>query len=151
MGIYRSYSCPKCGKTLESFVPEGSRGVGEPFRQCPKCQAHVVVKELFNEWDLLTPAEQRGMRYRAVWTAVQLGGFGGIVVGMVSVYWFMETIGSRQSLVLGGLYVGALTLLGFSVHFHFVKRGLQDAILQSKERMRNPAYCAKLVALRLMK
>lgn len=149
MGVYRTYRCPKCSKALEDFVPDQSRGVGEPFRQCDRCQTYVIMKELFNEWDLLTPSEQKGMHYRAIWTAFQLGGLAGVVLGMISVGWFMKTV-SQQTPFVFALYVGGAAALGFYIHFYFVKRGLADAIRQSKQRMTDAAYRARLAELGLL-
>jgi len=55
-------------------VPKGAKGVGEPFKVCPKCNSYILLTDLFNEWELMTDEQKYNMKKRAVFTAVQLGG-----------------------------------------------------------------------------
>ena len=151
MGIYQSYNCPRCRKTLAHLVPRGSKGVSEPIRDCPKCGALVDIRHLYTEWALMDEREKSSMRRRVVWTAAQMGGLAGALLPFIFFAWiFPELVESGSSRALVGTLVAVVLAggsVGFLIHYKLVKRQLQRSIHSSEERMRDTAYRKKLSAL----
>lgn len=149
MGVYEFYSCPKCRKALESIVPKGSRGIGEPFRECPKCGTYVDIKSLFNEWTLMTDDEKKRILRLAPRTAILFGGTIGFLVGLFGGQYLigdaMTANGFNFTLTLGIPF-----LAGSFIHYPFVKQSLRYSIEESNARMRDPIYVHKLEMLDLL-
>jgi hypothetical protein len=155
MGVYRSYSCPRCRKTLLHSVPWGSKGVGEPVRECPKCRASVNIRQLCTEWELMDEPEKSGIRRRVWWTAAQMGGACGVLLPFIFGAWILEKVGIQGTSFrdLAGPLVSIVLAggtAGFLIHFKLVRKQLQKQIADSEGRMRDPEYRKKLLALGLL-
>ena len=150
MAIYSNYYCPKCKKNLEVLVPKGAKGVGEPFRMCPKCQSYVLMTDLFNEWELMTDRQKMKMKGRAVFTSVFLGGWLSAIGSFIAIgQFFPEFLNQGSATII--CTCGSFFILGSLVVYFFVKRGLDDEIEKSKKRMSDPKYRNTLQQLGLMK
>jgi hypothetical protein len=149
MAIFEFHSCPKCRKSLESLIPKGSRGIDAPFRICPKCETHVIIKSIFNEWQLMNDEEKSNMKRLARRTAVIEGGTIGLLIALFGGQYI---IGDQMisDPFCSMMVIASSIILGTLIRFIFVKRGLDQSIEKSNMRMRNPIYRGKLKALGLM-
>jgi ribosomal protein S27AE len=148
MGLYSFYSCPKCGKSLESLMPKGSKGLGEPFRQCPKCRANVIMSQVFNEWQLMTSKERKELKNIIQRQGVFYGGLWGALIGFTGIGYltnYFEGYGLTL-VVLSAVIPG---LMGWKLHSTYLKASLRKEIEDSNKRMSRPEYIRKLEELGL--
>lgn len=140
MSVYEWYSCPKCGKGLESMVSKGSKGIGEPFRKCSKCGTYVIIKSLFNEWELMDYDEKQKIKWLVPKTALIIGGTIGYVIGLFGGYYIIGDKGVGTMLMIGL----PCFAIGAFIHYFFVRKGLNKSIEESNMRMSNPIYREEL-------
>jgi MFS family permease len=145
MGIYTDYVCPKCRNTLQSLVPYKAKGIGKPFQVCHNCGSFVVMKELLNEWELLSDREKSEMRSRARWTGIQMGGMWGFVAGMILGSFTVSHPHMPRWLSDNWMGIGMLTALvmaivGAILYTKVTKSALLEDIANSTERMRDIEY-----------
>ena len=149
MGIYKFYSCPKCRKSLESFVPQGSKGIGEPFLLCPNCGAYVIMKELCNEWELMSKKEKYGIKLRAAWTGIYMGGGGGLTLGALTGHFFLKEFINKSDLN-AAVAIGLPAIIFAIGYYSYLKKFIEKEIEKSNSRMQDPAYKAILKNLNLL-
>jgi hypothetical protein len=155
MGIYRSYSCPRCGNTLFQLIPWGAKGVAEPIRKCSKCAVVVDVRSLCTEWDLMSESEQLSMRRHVTWTAAQIGGLWGALPPLIFASWIFEQLGVTGTTFseLGPPWLGMGLVggtVGFLIHRNILRKQLNHSIASSQRRMQDRNYVAKLAAAGIM-
>jgi DNA-directed RNA polymerase subunit RPC12/RpoP len=96
MPIYNLYKCPRCGKSLFQEL-EGAKGVSSPLFGCGNCGAVIDVRQLCNEWELMTDDERTSMGWRVPWYAAQVGGSCGALPPLAFASWILDTLG-----IMGG-------------------------------------------------
>jgi DNA-directed RNA polymerase subunit RPC12/RpoP len=149
MGIYNFYKCPRCGRNLFEFVPAGAKGVAAPIRDCAECGAIVDVRQLYNEWELMTDRERASMQRRVTWTAAQIGGLWGALPPLIFASWIFDKLGivGESFEDLGPPWLGMTAagwMIGFFIHRGILQRQLSEAIAGSETRMKDPQYRSKL-------
>lgn len=107
------------------------------------------MEKLFNEWELMTDKEKKDMKRRAVYTAVQLGGLWGgfgsfIILGLT----FPAFLNRSSTTIISTC--AFFFILGATIHYFFVKRGLEEEIDKSNKRMMNQQYRSTLQQLGLL-
>ena len=143
--VYKTKSCPHCGKTYSLMQPEKVGVYGSPFKRCPSCGGSFIDKD-FREIAVsgIRPVDRRRF---APGTAL-LGVFPllftlcGLFVGF--------TIGfdtTALALTFGGLAVLACVVwlvYGEMKGYNSRQEYLREEARRSEERLSNPQYALAL-------
>ncbi len=69
MGVYRKLSCPKCKYVIENWGI-AYQVAGQPYMNCPNCEANLDLRSYVKEWFLLNTWSKIGWILRSLYTSV---------------------------------------------------------------------------------
>ncbi len=146
MASYTQTSCPRCGAVIEGWR-RSYRALGPPFTECRGCH-QIVLQTHVSEWDLLSGYG----RFRYYWSTFYTALISGFVPVMLLMIWLFIYAGSEGEAldIVGWPEAGAILATGEVLSFAWWFRFLRKEIRQSRLRLEDQAYKAKLGALGLL-
>ena len=148
MGSYITRYC-SCGAVLESFYGGSAKMTGTPFLECDRCGKIFDRQHIAAEWDLMTPRFQVEVKINSFVRKLFIGG-AWVLFGVYGTAMYLlkppDLLAMNHVLLLFVWIAVAVPLAAC-----FYKRDIDGQIRRSRERMADPSYHSKLVAIGYLK
>ena len=148
MGSYITRYCT-CGAVLESFYGGSAKITGIPFLECSRCGKVFDRQHIATEWELMSPAFRAevkatnfGRKLFILGTYILFGVYG------VAMYLLKppDLLAMNHAVL-----ITTWSFLAVPLCVYFYRRDIDGQITRSRQRMADPAYRAKLIALEYLK